>query len=73
MCSVSERTKTMRGKNKILDGSHILKRGKTVVVAVSIHPVPPADHVKPPRGLLRSLPVHPPQPAPLDPKKRRRR
>lgn len=40
-------------------------------MAVSIHPVPPADHLVPHRGLPGPLPVRLPQPdPPLFPKKR---
>lgn len=37
-------------------------------MAVSIRPVPPADHLVPPRGLAALLPVHHPHLAPLFPK-----
>lgn len=39
------------------------------MMAVSIHPAPPADHLVPPHGLAGPLPVRHPQPAPLPPKK----
>lgn len=40
-------------------------------MAVSIHPVPPADHLAPPHGLAGPLPVRQPHPLPalLLPKK----
>lgn len=42
------------------------------MMAVSIHPAPPADRLAPPRGLAGPLPVRRPQLAPLVPKKEKR-